>query len=158
MAGRVPFAVGVVESLILGRDVGRVGHHGMVVARFQDADKLGMVLGLVSVVQVVPAETPLGTGAVQQRVAARQVEVERRGVGQSRHAAGFHGHQQQPEAGDGHGVGIDVHAVDAVERPLHQVADAGPRLVPLPRSRIRRKLPSRKCPLPQAGSIMRKGT
>ena len=58
----------------------------------------------------------------------------------------LHGGQQQPEAGDGHGVGIHVHAVNAIQGSLDQLPDVGPRLFRCQRSKIRAKAAQQEVP------------
>ena len=79
---------------------------------------------LVGVSQFVEAQHQLvaAGAAVQQRVAAGEVDPKRRRIGQPRDAAGPQRRHQQPEPGDGHGVGVEVHAVHAVQGPLDKFA------------------------------------
>lgn len=132
MARVVALPVKIVESLILDRDVGRISHDGMVLLAEDAVEFFGVldfevVGGFVFEDEIVAAEEafagdgvgfPLGieAGTVQQRVADGEVHLEVRGAAQAFHLAIAPRRQQQPEAGDGHGEGIDVHAEHAVER------------------------------------------
>ncbi|MBN72819.1 MAG: hypothetical protein CME32_26495 [Gimesia sp.] len=92
-------------------------------------------------VDPVVVEHLLPLAAVVEGVAAGQVELEFGGVAQFRNVARLEGCQQQAEAGDRNGEGVDVHAVNRVERPLHQFADVGARILFLPAVQDPRETP-----------------
>jgi hypothetical protein len=72
----------------------------------------------------IPGFLLAGLGAEEESVAG--VDVERPGGGGAdfAHAGGAEGGDEQAEPGDGDGEGVDVDPVDAVERFLHEFADA----------------------------------
>jgi hypothetical protein len=142
VAGSVARAVGGIQRRILHRDVGRVADDG-VVGLAEDAVEVGEVLrgkgmfqrgatvGIGTVEQaaiLVAAEFR----AVQQTVAGGEVELEVRRFGQPGFTAGLERGDQQTEARDGDGEGVEVDAVDAVQRPLHGIALVAAGIVLLP--------------------------
>lgn len=78
------------------------------------------------------------------------------GRGNSVHVAGLQRGQKQPEARNGHREWVQVNTGHCVQRPLRDVPDdCGSWLVADHSSTKRWKPPSRKCPEPQVGSIIR---
>jgi hypothetical protein len=98
----------------------------------------------------------VGVGAVDEGVADRQVEGEGGSILQSGQSAGLERGEGEAEAGDGDGEGVEVDAVYGVQSGLDAglVSSAG--AAPCQRSSRRSKVPRRKWPEPQVGSIMRK--
>ena len=60
------------------------------------------------------------------------MDLETRCILQPRDPAFLHGRQQQPEPGDRDRIGVQIHAVNAVEGPLHEHRDLRARLLPPP--------------------------
>ena len=138
MAGGVAVAVGLVEGLVLDRDVGRVAHHHAITLA-EDARQQRPVLYLQDVADGVVQQPrldalalPFEALAVEQGVSHRQVEVKVRGLGEAGGAGRGHGGDQQAETGDGHGVGVEVHAMDRAQGALGQFAGVGGGLALLP--------------------------
>ena len=138
VAGAEAFAVGLVQGLVLDRDVGGVADDGVVGAAEDVAEEVG-VFGVVDVLQRVVAGEDLlvaaqvaRTGAVQQGIADGELSGERGGVRKPGDARHLHGGEQQTEAGDGDGEGVQVHTGDGVEGALGEISRVGGGLVLLP--------------------------
>jgi hypothetical protein len=132
MAGIVALPIEIVERLVLDGDVRRVADDGVVLLAEDAVEFLGVldlevVGGFVFEGRVVAAEhVVLGddvgfslgieAGPVDEGIAGGEVHLEVRGAAELANAAVAPGGEQQPEAGDGGGEGIDVHAVNAGQR------------------------------------------
>ncbi len=66
---------------------------------------------------------------MQQRIAADQIERKRRRIFEPADVALAHRGHEQPEAGDGDGVGVQVHAMHRSQGAIHQFPIAGPRFL-----------------------------
>ena len=128
VAAGVFLAVGGIQRRVFHDDVGRVAHHGVVLAA-QNALHLGQVFADVGVgqagvgvglggVKQVLALRQAKAGAVQQAVANGYGNLKVVRIGQALHAAGLQGGHQQPKARNGHGKGVQVHAGHGVQRLL----------------------------------------
>ena len=142
VAGGEPFAVAVAKPRVLGRDIRRIGHHGVVLPMPQERLPLHQIfrrIGMLTLfvgLRLRPLVKKLLHAADQrrmkERIATLDVDPKGRSVGQLCYVAGPHRHEQKAKSGDRHGKGIDVDAMNAFKRPADQLANGGGRLLFLP--------------------------
>ena len=123
-----------VHGLVADGDVGRIPDHRVVLLA-EDVVQCLQVLGEEGVADAGPAGELVGAAAevqlveapaVEQAVADGQVQAEGRGGlgADGGHAAHLQGRDEQPEAGDGDGEGVEIDPEDLVQCALGQ----GPRV------------------------------
>ncbi len=153
---RIPHPARPIHRLVLHRDIRRIRHHRMVRPNPQNPPQRVPILRLVPVGnprfrlqrQTFLVQKPL---AVEQRIPAGQIQRKIRTIRQPPPAARRHCPQQQPELGNPHREGIDIHPVDAPQRPVHQFHHRSRRFPPLPPVQNPVERPQQKMARPAGG-------
>ena len=142
VATDIALPVGLIQRRILHRDVGRITDHRVVLPAQNPLHlgqvfagvgmgqpRVGVVLGLLEhLLGVLQAEPR----TVQQAVANRHVQPQVGRIRQPPHFAHPQRRRQQPEPGDGHRKGVQVHARHPIQRLLRDVARIAARFVTQP--------------------------